>query len=1630
MESKVDKSKSFDLPSLPRHHLPRINYVKWLHDRLSSERKVIVVKGPDGSGKTTLISEFIHSYSDQCLSFFIGSDVWSSSPHLFLYEMCDQLAKTLGDSSQTLEQNIGNKQLTQYFTTLYHRLSKLARQKKVSYFFVIDGLDMLEKSSTEDSIIDLLPFDPPTGIFLLASSTNEFEIPFNHETYSIQNFSEPETEHYLSDLNITKEKIKVIFRSCDGMPGYLSELRREIESGNSIDEVLLNLPNGIKNLLERKWRIFINSCNDLSIEVLSILSFSEINLDVFQISQIVKIDQEEIVNSLSKCVFIQITHNNEIMFISDAHRRFVSDKLYSRKNKVEISLINFLESKPFEKTSVQYLPELYKRANQFDALRKLINPDYIVKTLQTEHDIDLLIKNSKLVADVAYENNDWNILISYSIISSLLNTLASRTVGEEEIDALLSLNDHQNSINRAYLAVLPEDRLQMLSKICYDIKKKGGSLPDGVISDIEDLVSLIKPSITSRDKIIEIAVNLFHINPDAASRLLAKLGAIVDGRLMDVMLAVISVRLGDEPDSADTLRSMISNDSVKDFARVSSPVIARMDSEQIISEVNQTNDVSAKLFLLRSWCNSNRDNSKSLKVVEYALEIMTSSVDYSPSMRHLRQISEPLLACEGEKVFEAISRIDILKNTSLISPFDEKVRLELLLATIEEKNGIKLGVNRLYETYCSLDQISDLDVRCYCLSRFLISLPHIQPEDNVTLSEIEGRLRNEFSLLVKNSADQFNITKRIIRATTSVSPELARDFADKLNTIINRDKAFFEIIKVYIDNFSENIQLGFLEGIIEKISEKEKRDWANVVILEMLAEKNSLSSFFENRDIKKDISQFIDPQDQCFAYSFLVKHFSQLGNKEKAEDFLKALMNAWNMIDVLWSKLEIGFNILSIIGESVREFSNDFYKELSLIRSSTPFADKTIADVFINIVRLMIRSLPDVLKSKDYSDHLSNLKKVIRLIPSFSVQTLLMGEIALQLFIFEKQTEGETFVRENVLNCLEGVLDNEQRSRTIIRIAPVLFLYERTLLENEIENLSRSKKEKALVRIIHYLVSKRDPDDPIDYENLNFELDYKKALQACDVIKSLQTDALISSSIDLVINLICKKDRDKNIQERCTLIDRQALTIGKEISEIIKKLPDQENIFHNGYKLVCQASLVRLRAAATRNNSRASTEWKKIVPSANELIEFIEKIPNIADRAFVMAEAGSRIYLEDIKQGHYLLENCKNLIYQIDNINDRSERFYILANAWKAIDDDQSSIMFLKEAFTISSMLSWDSSKDEVTSRILELAHSIDPEFASSLTSSIDNPVVQDKFRKSLEEKDLQSKPNNLKLGRSDIEIKRLLDNAAYRLLRSFCSGRGYAQSENVVCDWLIHCKDFPLQDAYNVYSWSIENNLAMNQKISTPQLEVLFGNITENLLLIKRIGDALTIAETNRNINPLLASDIETDLELYSAESAIRNTMEKWISDNSGESIKIYDAYFSQKDLTILKSINPSSRVDIFTLWKTQKGLSVGDHDIELRYKSKWKDISDQSPPETHIYIVGIRSNGDGPIHDRFVISDDKGVSLGTSIGGLGKKDSSVHYLDRDEILKIEQTYINPLLLGNYRVYKDEKLETFSFTL
>lgn len=125
-------------------------------------------------------------------------------------------------------------------------------------------------------------------------------------------------------------------------------------------------------------------------------------------------------------------------------------------------------------------------------------------------------------------------------------------------------------------------------------------------------------------------------------------------------------------------------------------------------------------------------------------------------------------------------------------------------------------------------------------------------------------------------------------------------------------------------------------------------------------------------------------------------------------------------------------------------------------------------------------------------------------------------------------------------------------------------------------------------------------------------------------------------------------------------------------------------------------------------------------------------------------------------------------------------------------------------------------------------------------------------------------------------------------------------------------------------------------------------------------------------------------------------------VSESARDYIKICDPFFGPDELEVLNLIlvsSPGLKVYILSSKKWQDQIKVPSP-WEDAYRNQWRiKLSDQNPPSTRIIIVGLRSSGELPIHDRWWITRGGGLRLGTSLNSMGiSKDSDISEMTAQE--------------------------------
>jgi hypothetical protein len=690
-------------------------------------------------------------------------------------------------------------------------------------------------------------------------------------------------------------------------------------------------------------------------------------------------------------------------------------------------------------------------------------------------------------------------------------------------------------------------------------------------------------------------------------------------------------------------------------------------------------------------------------------------------------------------------------------------------------------------------------------------------------------------------------------------------------------------------------------------------------------------------------------------------------------------------------------------------------------------SDQVFSEVYVNCLRLALRAFSGLVTyDKNYASSREKLLDLINLVPSTHQQCRLLADLALRHILAKKREDFEIIVKDQLLPVFHNCPTSEEYRDTLIDISACLYEYDPSWFLEQVAQLSPSRADSALMTVMSYLVTRTLPDDPVEMESIKSEVDAKTARTICGVINVLHGDGSIYSAIEMLVDSLIRPDpRDSKREVTKKLIEREVLDIANRLEEIVRtKLPAASGIQHEGYVVVATAVINRLKAAAERRSRAALASWSGIATRARS-------IPNVADRVVVLTWTGVHMYRSDPLMAFTLIREAEELIPSIPNVIDRAERFYIVAKAWKDVDRKDGARMLLQTAMATLQSRSWDHSRDEINEQILKLAHSIDPEFASSLTPLMEDPVQEHEARISLSSFELQKNPQKVQtlVKKSDPDdYRKLLGQTAWKLLGSLNSGMSNARHPREIGHWIHASVDGKFEDVFPIMAWSIQNNLLQTKQ--PPVLLAAFDAVYDSVQLTRDLSHVLLGIRSQES--PANALALPDDFLLFRAgkRSEVLLTIQDWISNNVREYLKIYDPYFSVADIGILKSVDSDVQVFIITSWKAQVGISPGDRNIDSLYKESWTGVSHHDPPWTQITVTGIKSGGDSPVHSRYLVTAGAGLNLGTSINGLGEKHTDMRILSSAEASKVEREFIDIELMPHLRIFKREKLIVYPFLL
>jgi len=1623
-----------NFPELPKTNIARDNIINTIDTMFATNIDLIFVEGITGAGKTTLLTQFGLKYPHQTISLFINPSSSIGYDHGYLeLDLCNQLnwildGKELSDDQLNYDPSILGK--------LLFKLRKKIKHKNTLIYFVIDGINEIPEYARKD-IINLLPLGLIGFKFIISSSLeNDFSKILKltkSKSFPITNFTYNDTKMYFQDMEISEKALTEIYSSCVGVPGRLASIKRILQSGKTVDELLENSPIELAELFKIEWQK-ANLDDDDLLNILAIITFTERNQNIEKLSCILNLDTKRIMAKLNELSFIEIEdQTKEVRYVSEAFRKFAASELQNYSDKTINLLIQGHMEEPSSEESLKVLPKYMYRSERYEDLLDYLNPENFKKLLPLSASRIPVLEMANLALNSAETIRSNQDMIRFGLLRSVLLNFNKANILQSEIEALISMNDYKAALSLAQSPLLDEDRLYLLSTLVRNCNENDITPDDEILEQI-DLICKTIPTSALGDRLLNIASDLLSTSPNLAINLIEKSKENSNGEVdLDYAFTMLSLEALKSKENLDNkvmedIRSHIKNPKMRNFSESINLLYSDYSGSEIISESKKIDNINNQFSFIRLWILDNYKKHDVDEVVTYGLELMVKSTDFIPNATVLRELATPLPYMSRESSEYLVGIIDSHKeHIEKIGPTEEYIKLQNILTSTLFKLDMESAKNRIIESYFYICSLDDKVVRSSCMSRLYSMLLNLDKNKDLEKKEglhslVHKDLEELIDELLSNTADQYYIFQGIIKSLTLTSPDKAINLSKSLNTDSRRNLALADFIHESLDTQIELIDFSKIKEAIDSITNQSLKDSVlsdTMSRFEISNEKISkhLDKMMYIFDSLKDI-QIAGTRCSllCVAFNILKKH-GETRHQQFLDKILRQLTDSWNAIDPDWIKIDVGYQITKSLANSSKETAKTYLENTSKYEQETIMGSIVSVHTYLQCIELCLRAFSGLLpKNLNDEDDIKLISELIDSIPSHGEKAMSWSHLAIRFYIDGKLNECRKVISEYVRPQLDFLSKKDQkyRSSVIMTVAPALYVAHKSTAIDFLNELNYDEKDHAYKLIADLIFRKQLPTDPMDDSSKrNFILTYEEVRDVLEILESIDSDTLLYDLIHKLVNSVLD-NKNKITRQQKTEVENKIKSL------LPNKFPNPRNIKHDGYKIIIESQLARLSNAS-------NDEWTNLIQRA-------KKINNTPDQTFTLTMLVSNMSKNKqhkLREG--LLNDIDKLIQQIPSYIDKIDRLYILASI--VIDFDKTRCKsYLENAMQLSNNDENETVK-EIQKDLIDLAHLIEPDFASSLAKMLDDDPARRESQKRITFLDLkkeldtnQSFYNTDNLSESD--VKEIGD----MLLSSLNAGRIGTVNFEHIRSVIPPITTYPLDVSFNLICWIIENEIKRYAKTDEAKsyLRPMFNALFQNAVFAMNL-----LSNSSLNIQKIKDSGPQfieqKSIQIGSGDREKAYTFIKgWIS-KATKFIWICDPYFGIEELKLVQIIgdlNTNCSIHILTSRKHQDDQTI-EQPWDEAYRNYWKiHLTEQNPPDTSITVAGDEIRGGLPIHDRWILSENSGIRLGTSLNSLGlKKESEISILNSEEVEE-KKSIVEKYILGLKKDYNGKRIYYNNFNL
>lgn len=1599
-------------------------------ESLLDNNKVLFIDGEEDAGKTTLLSDFLKkNYSNSVSVFFRTLNKIDYDIDYFFENVNSQLEFILNNSFA--DTRINN--TIHEFRSLLYLLRKKYKNKNKKFYFVIDGL---ESSSTQNiellkDILDSIPMDDDFVKLLITGSQNNYRNKIDtfskcsNDSITVLGFNKEECSKFIGIENETI--IEQIFKVTKGFPGRLKTIKRLIDKGIELDQISET----------ETYNNYINlDCQEVDLKaedkvvLMSILSFSEENFTIEQLASILELNSIDVTKMVSEIPILD--SNDKVSFVSNSHKKFFINRLRNNKSSTKELLIKFYTDSNTI-TSKYELFKIFSENNQYSKVQDIVDENFITSLIENTGSLQKVNDSIEKVFEASTQLKNYSSIFKYSLIGSIINELDSYTFWESEIIARLAIGDYSGAINLAESAVLKVDRLRLLSMIARK-QKESNKIVDPTLSNIiNELYKTIDLS-SLGNVIYDIVSNLIYAIPNLAVEIIEnssseKKSTNINSWIIAKLSFAAINSLEEDGDKKIDAINKLNNPETEKINRAISFMVGNYSCEKVISEVKKLEDPNEKIRFLRLWLSNNKfegnDDDKA-KIINFSIDvIIKSSSEITISFEILKDFTAQLPNIKNYDVkFKLLERFRTLESSiNDIGQSKDKFVYELNIFQTQYKLSEDKGTYLLNQIIKNVENIDDLLVKLESYSEIYSKLMFYQNVDIKKKKTFVYHKINELSTeLLSQSANHYQSLMNVLDTISSVDPLLALDVIRKVNTIVSRDRLRLNVLEGYLKNSIGKIDFNKIKTIQIEIESKSFKEFLVKLLLERLNEAKSLPKevienllFFTNQ-IKLFYTSPIDRLD-CYILFFKIVNKNEYWKKNLTNGIKGVINLEFNKIGREWQKIDYAYKLCFELVDVDKNYAKEKFDEGEKTKENTWLDSGFIAQVYINILSLTIKCFEGILLNKDnFEKEYQILEKLISDLPSEQDKTILWTQLAISSYLnnkieFSKKIY-DKFIFPNFTILDNKSFKNEDSLETMILVK----IFNSDLATDMIKKMSYFFKEECCNIIADFYLSKKNPFYYYEGDVLNNKVELQDIYNTISILELCELD----NNIYLIIDEICKLEIIK------TLTKLQLLDIVDKLNKIIdKKLPDQKNIKHDGYKIIAKLK-VKLLNKQDKN--------------FEELFNAAQNLNNVSDRLFV-----NYTFLESIPFAKINFINKKDLFdnvvkdlnslpnnYEfVDRVSQISETMFKAERLeWKKIID---------KAFLFSKEIEEGSEAYNFQRKMIDSIYRVDEQVAKDLINSIDKENNDSKQKRLLKKYydtlEMSNKiKNNKTIQQKEKEDSRVVINGLRKALGSLNSGKTSVKKIPEVVKYLDIGYKTPLLECVSIFSYYFAN-CAKTQFTKNSDQDISkindsnFYEIVKSLNLIQFLSRKRKTDIENNRKNFIENNFNSNFISRPGSREEALNYLRDWIMDQAEDFIIIADPYFSESDIDLLKYIKQTDdKITVQIL--TNQGNS--DNEVQQKYIDYWKKISDEEAPITKVTLCWIPDDGNNtPFHDRCLITKNSALRIGTSIKSLGiKKDSEISVMELAEINTLLDDSLSGFLNGNTHYAGSMRIKYQSFSL